>query len=208
MAGKLDLTSACRSATRDVARRKNQGIWASAEDNLLRSADGLFPGNRNAPQVGRICLRPTGDLPRIAATQGRQHDQGSIQADNREAKPRQRQHRQSRYAVDGASHQFARRQGRRGVGRVSREIAAAVDAIAEAFGRGGRLFYVGAGSSGRLGVLDASECPPTFGVPRTLVQGIIAGGRRALVRSIEGAEDDPAQGAAEIDRRRVARRTW
>ena len=92
------------------------------------------------------------------------------------------------------------------VGRVSREIAAAVDAIAEAFGRGGRLFYVGAGTSGRLGVLDASECPPTFGVRRTLVQGIIAGGRRALVRSIEGAEDDPGQGAAEIDRRRVGKR--
>jgi N-acetylmuramic acid 6-phosphate etherase len=92
------------------------------------------------------------------------------------------------------------------VGRVSREIAAAVDAIAEAFGRGGRLFYVGAGTSGRLGVLDASECPPTFGVRRTLVQGIIAGGRRALVRSIEGAEDDPAQGAGEIDRRRVGKK--
>ena len=92
------------------------------------------------------------------------------------------------------------------VGRVSREIASAVDAIAEAFGRGGRLFYVGAGTSGRLGVLDASECPPTFGVPRTLVQGIIAGGRRALVRSIEGAEDDPAQGAGEIDRRRVGKK--
>jgi N-acetylmuramic acid 6-phosphate etherase len=92
------------------------------------------------------------------------------------------------------------------VGRVSREIAAAVDAIAEAFARGGRLFYVGAGTSGRLGVLDASECPPTFGVRRTLVQGIIAGGRRALVRSIEGAEDDPAQGAAEIDRRRVGKK--
>jgi N-acetylmuramic acid 6-phosphate etherase len=92
------------------------------------------------------------------------------------------------------------------VGRVSREIAAVVDAIAAAFGRGGRLFYVGAGTSGRLGVLDASECPPTFGVRRTLVQGIIAGGRRALVRSIEGAEDDSVQGAGEIDRRRVGKK--
>jgi len=89
------------------------------------------------------------------------------------------------------------------VAKQRRQIAAAVDIIVERFSRGGRLFYVGAGTSGRLGVLDASECPPTYGVPRTLVQGIIAGGRRALVRSVEGAEDDPAAGAAELDKRRV-----
>jgi N-acetylmuramic acid 6-phosphate etherase len=82
-------------------------------------------------------------------------------------------------------------------------IAAAVDMIVERFRAGGRLFYVGAGTSGRLGVLDASECPPTFGVRPSLVQGIIAGGRRALVRSIEGAEDHPEDGAAAIDARRV-----
>ena len=63
-----------------------------------------------------------------------------------------------------------------------KNISAAVDVIVERFRRGGRLFYVGAGTSGRLGVLDASECPPTFGVPPSLVRGIIAGGRRALVR--------------------------
>jgi N-acetylmuramic acid 6-phosphate etherase len=74
-------------------------------------------------------------------------------------------------------------------------IAALVDAIA---GRGGRLFYVGAGTSGRLGVLDASECPPTFGVQPTLVQGIVAGGAIALTHSIEGAEDDPAAGARDL----------
>jgi len=84
-----------------------------------------------------------------------------------------------------------------------KEIAAAVDMIVERFRAGGRLFYVGAGTSGRLGVLDASECPPTFGVSPSLVQGIIAGGRRALVRSIEGAEDYPEDGAAAIDARRV-----
>jgi len=88
-----------------------------------------------------------------------------------------------------------------------KEIAAAVDMIVERFRAGGRLFYVGAGTSGRLGVLDASECPPTFGVSPSLVQGIIAGGRRALVRSIEGAEDHPEDGAAAIDARRSARRT-
>ena len=65
------------------------------------------------------------------------------------------------------------------------------------------MFYVGAGTSGRLGVLDASECPPTFGTPPSLVQGIIAGGRRALVRSVEGAEDCADDGAAALRRRRV-----
>ncbi len=65
----------------------------------------------------------------------------------------------------------------------------AIEMIVERFQKGGRLFYVGAGTSGRLGVLDASECPPTFGVSPLLVQGIIAGGKRALVRAVEGAED-------------------
>jgi N-acetylmuramic acid 6-phosphate etherase len=89
------------------------------------------------------------------------------------------------------------------VGTQREQIAAAIDLIVARFRAGGRLFYVGAGTSGRLGVLDASECPPTFGVPPTLVQGIIAGGRRALVRSIEGAEDHPDDGAQAIERRRI-----
>jgi len=92
------------------------------------------------------------------------------------------------------------------VGSQRKNIAAAIDIIVDRFRAGGRLFYVGAGTSGRLGVLDASECPPTFGVKRSLVQGIIAGGRRALVRSIEGAEDYPQDGAAAIDKRRVTSR--
>lgn len=70
-------------------------------------------------------------------------------------------------------------------------IAKAIEAISARMQAGGRLFYIGAGTSGRLGVLDASECPPTFGVPPELVQGIIAGGDRALRYAIEGAEDDP-----------------
>jgi N-acetylmuramic acid 6-phosphate etherase len=81
------------------------------------------------------------------------------------------------------------------VGRVIPQIAAAVERIVAAFGRGGRLVYIGAGTSGRLGVLDASECPPTFGVPAGMVIGLIAGGPTALTTSIEGAEDDPAAGA-------------
>ena len=80
------------------------------------------------------------------------------------------------------------------------EIARAADAIAAAFASGGRLRYVGAGTSGRLGVLDASEAPPTFGVEPDLVHGVIAGGDAALRKSIEGAEDDPLAGEREIVR--------
>ena len=78
------------------------------------------------------------------------------------------------------------------------QIAAAVDRISDAFRSGGRLVYVGAGTSGRLGVLDASECLPTFGVSPEMVFGIIAGGERALTRAIEGAEDDAIAGAKAI----------
>ena len=77
-------------------------------------------------------------------------------------------------------------------------IAKAVDAIAARFEQGGRLFYIGAGTSGRLGVLDASECPPTFSVPPTLVQGLMAGGDEALRKSSEATEDIPEQGAADL----------
>ena len=92
------------------------------------------------------------------------------------------------------------------VGREIRNITRAVDLIVERMRRGGRLFYVGAGTSGRLGVLDATECPPTFGTPRTLVQGIIAGGRRALVRSIEGSEDDSKTSQQALRKHRVGER--
>jgi N-acetylmuramic acid 6-phosphate etherase len=80
------------------------------------------------------------------------------------------------------------------------DIARAADAIAAAFSTGGRLRYVGAGTSGRLGVLDASEAPPTFGVEPDLVYGVIAGGDGALRSSVEGAEDDPLSGEREIVR--------
>jgi N-acetylmuramic acid 6-phosphate etherase len=84
------------------------------------------------------------------------------------------------------------------VARELPHIANAVDAITSRFERGGRLFYIGAGTSGRLGVLDASECPPTFSVPATLFQGIIAGGDSALRNSSEASEDSPEQGAADL----------
>jgi len=84
------------------------------------------------------------------------------------------------------------------------QIAQAVDAVADAIRRGGRLFYVGAGTSGRLGVVDASECPPTFGTDPETVQAVMAGGDQAFTRAVEGAEDDRAQGAADIRRRGVS----
>ncbi|MBE7734114.1 N-acetylmuramic acid 6-phosphate etherase [Devosia faecipullorum] len=79
-------------------------------------------------------------------------------------------------------------------------IAAAVDRIVEAFKGGGRLVYMGAGTSGRLGVLDASECPPTFGVPEGMVVGLIAGGDRALRHPIEGAEDSRDEGRRDLEK--------
>jgi N-acetylmuramic acid 6-phosphate etherase len=85
-------------------------------------------------------------------------------------------------------------------------LTKAVNVVARAFQAGGRLFYAGAGTSGRLGVLDASECPPTFRAEPTMVQGIIAGGDVALQTSVEGAEDDAGAGAAEIRQRRVGRK--
>jgi len=84
------------------------------------------------------------------------------------------------------------------VAREIPRIAAAVDAIAKTLERGGHLVYLGAGSSGRLGVLDAAECPPTFNVPPDLVRGIMAGGERALSRSSETSEDDPDAGARDL----------
>lgn len=77
----------------------------------------------------------------------------------------------------------------------SHNITSAVDAVTASFRRGGRLVYVGAGTSGRLGILDAAECPPTYGSPPEMVQAVIAGGPQAVFRAVEGAEDDPAAGA-------------
>jgi N-acetylmuramic acid 6-phosphate etherase len=89
------------------------------------------------------------------------------------------------------------------VGEEREAIARAIELVVEAFRSGGRLIYVGAGTSGRLGVLDAAEMPPTFGTDPGMVQGIIAGGPAALVRAQEGAEDHPEDGAAAIDERAV-----
>ena len=85
------------------------------------------------------------------------------------------------------------------VAREIPRIAAAAEAIAAALEQGGSLFYLGAGTSGRLGVLDAAECPPTFGVPDELVRGVIAGGERALAHSSEGVEDYPQAGSRDLE---------
>jgi N-acetylmuramic acid 6-phosphate etherase len=85
-------------------------------------------------------------------------------------------------------------------------IAAAAEGAASAIGQGGRLIYVGAGTSGRLGVLDASECPPTFSSLPEQVVGVIAGGKKALYRSVEGAEDNKALGRAAISRLKVGKK--
>ena len=85
-------------------------------------------------------------------------------------------------------------------------IAKAVNIIVDAFKKGGRLFYIGAGTSGRLGVLDAAECPPTFGTNPEMIQGIIAGGERALVRAQEGSEDMAEKGASDLMDRRFTKK--
>ncbi len=89
------------------------------------------------------------------------------------------------------------------VSEVLPEIARAVEGIVERLQRGGRLFYTGTGTSGRLGVLDAAECPPTFGVSPELVQGIIAGGYEACYRAVEASEDDMEAGASDLEARGV-----
>lgn len=92
------------------------------------------------------------------------------------------------------------------VGRILPQVAQAVDRIVVAFQRQGRLFYIGAGTSGRLGILDASECPPTYGTDPSMVQGIIAGGFQAVKDPVEGAEDSEELGAKDIDEHGVTDR--
>jgi N-acetylmuramic acid 6-phosphate etherase len=91
------------------------------------------------------------------------------------------------------------------VGREIPAIARAVDAIVSGIRKGGRLIYVGAGSSGRMGVLDAAECPPTFGISPKVVQALIAGGRRAITRAVEGAEDSERNGERDLQAIRIGR---
>lgn len=92
------------------------------------------------------------------------------------------------------------------VARAKRDIVRCIKLVSAAWRKGGRLIYIGAGTSGRLGVLDAAECPPTFRSDPAMVRGVIAGGRKALWRSIEGAEDDPAAARGELRKLKVGHR--
>jgi N-acetylmuramic acid 6-phosphate etherase len=92
------------------------------------------------------------------------------------------------------------------VGQENAAIARAVDAIVDGIRNGGRLIYVGAGSSGRMGVLDAAECPPTFGTSPKVVQALIAGGRRAITQAVEGAEDSKRNGERDLRAKKLTRR--
>ncbi len=98
------------------------------------------------------------------------------------------------------------REAVRAVGRALPALSALAEAAAAALAAGGRLIYAGAGTSGRLGALDAAECPPTFGVAPGRVRALVAGGARALTRAVEGAEDDRPAGAAAVRRARVSAR--
>ncbi len=116
-------------------------------------------------------------------------------------------------AIDRASTEEAlriiNREDARVAAAVEREIPAiarAVDRIVERLRGGGRLFYVGAGTSGRLGVLDASECPPTYNTPPAMVQGVMAGGMRALHRATEASEDSPTLGRRDLEKKRAGAR--
>lgn len=93
----------------------------------------------------------------------------------------------------------------RAVGRELRYIARAADMAVDTFGRKGRMFYLGAGTSGRLGILDAAECPPTFGTDPEMIRGIIAGGNRSLIRSREGVEDDTEAAVRDIHSHGIGR---
>jgi N-acetylmuramic acid 6-phosphate etherase len=89
------------------------------------------------------------------------------------------------------------------VAKVVPQIEALIHAVVDKMLMGGRLFYIGAGTSGRLGILDASECPPTYGVPQGLVVGIIAGGNKAITEAVESAEDDTEQGWADLQQHKI-----
>jgi N-acetylmuramic acid 6-phosphate etherase len=94
------------------------------------------------------------------------------------------------------------------VANTSKEIIAVIDAVYHAVSNGGRLFYMGSGTSGRLGIVDASECPPTYGVPHGMVVGIIAGGDSAIRKAVEFAEDDTQQGALDLQEHQITNKDF
>ena len=174
-----------------VRRLRRESVWGAIE-LARRHFGGVKPGRIH--QAGADAARP--DPPEIPPFSG------TLPA-TEERNPRSRN--LDRMPLARAVALMIREESAVGTAifKERRNIQRAVEMIAHALGHGGRLFYAGAGTSGRLGILDASECPPTFRLPPDRVQGIIAGGRTAIWRSVEGAEDDAAAGAAAIAHRGV-----
>jgi N-acetylmuramic acid 6-phosphate etherase len=175
-------------------RLEKEGAWGAAvlAETLLGNGQGPTPA-REAPPV------PGGSPKAAAVTPGL----GLTQSPTEQRNPRSL--RLDRMSIASAVELMLSEDASitTSIGREKRKIVRAIGWIARAFKQGGRLFYAGAGTSGRLGVLDASECPPTFGSDPDLVQGIMAGGFQALWNSIEGAEDDADGGSQAIRSRRV-----
>jgi len=172
-----------------VSALKRESVWGAVE--LARRFKGESPGRSVASRI-----------------EGRERP--ALKAESAEVSPTERRHRLSMKLDQmplGEAIKLMLLEDSKVPKKVLAErehIERAVRAIVKAFRTGGRLFYVGAGTSGRLGVLDASECPPTFRTPPDQVQAIIAGGRTALWKSVEGAEDDVAAGERAIEFRDVA----
>jgi len=173
-----------------------EGAWGA-----VRLALELGGGGRSGNQTARPSPRPvaTSTLPEVDSAELRE-------SPTEQRNPRSR--RLDRLSIESAIDLMLREDARIPVAlRAERaKIARIIRAVVRAFRRGGRLFYVGAGTSGRLGVLDASECPPTFLAPPDQVQGIIAGGQRALWQAAEGAEDDATAGGRAMEFRGVGPR--
>lgn len=128
-------------------------------------------------------------------------DRGRLTTERRNERSRHLDRLSTREVFDLINHEDGLVAG--AVASAKKDICRAIELVVAAFERNGRLIYVGAGTSGRLGVLDSVECPPTFLTDPSMVQAVIAGGTEALTRSVEGAEDDPAAGGSAIDERNV-----
>lgn len=173
-----------------VRQLEREGAWGAVRLARSFAAGGLEPATHDTPQTPRSAR---GGVP-SAASEAISVPEPTGPSPTEARNPRSRQ--LDRMPLAGAIRLMLSEDGRlpRTLLAERRGIERAIRLVVAAFRQGGRLFYVGAGTSGRLGVLDASECPPTFSVPPDQVQGVIAGGQLALWSSIEGAEDDAPAG--------------
>ena len=171
-----------------VTPLERESAWGAVV--LAAGSAGILP----APIAGRMPALPAEDLRHLTASPTETRNPRSMNLD--------------KLSVDEAITLMVSEDARipSAILAERKKIAQVIGWIVQAFKKEGRLFYVGAGTSGRLGVLDASECPPTFRAPPEMVQGIIAGGQRAIWEAVEGAEDDPAAGAAAVSFRGVTKK--